>query len=225
MSFFKNLFGKVTDLKASTEQKELTAKINDLYESIAKGVEELNAKVNSVKELKEKLKNLPPPPPPPPQETPNEVTDSSEEEKNKKQKEEELIRKQKEEELIRKQKEEELIRKQKEEDKNKVAAPAAAPPAAPAAPVLGDNPLGAPARDSSSSPLPMPGAPQDIPSTPNNDFEDYGGGKKRKPRAKGKRSTISKNKNETNTGKRTRKNRNRNKEPLPESNDVETKTT
>jgi uncharacterized protein YoxC len=222
MSFFKGLFGKVNDLKESAEQKELTSKINDLYESIAKGVEELNVKVNSVKELKEKLKNLPPPPPP--QETPNEVKDSSEEEK---------IKKQKEEEIIRKQKEEEIIRKQKEEEINKVV-PAAgpAPTAAPAVlddvntKASGDNPLGAPARDTSSSPLPMPGAPnpQDTSLTQNNEYDDYGGGKKRKPRSKGKRSTISKNKNETNTGKRTRKNKNRNKELVPESNDAETKS-
>ena len=65
MAFFKKLFGSVNDLKESTEQKEITNKINDLYDSIAKGVEDLNAKVNSVKELKSKLKNLPPPPPQP----------------------------------------------------------------------------------------------------------------------------------------------------------------
>ena len=222
MSFFKRFFKPVNELKESIDQKEITNKINDLYESIAKGVEELNVKVNSVKELKEKLKNLPPPPPP--QETPNEVKDSTEEEK---------IKKQKEEEIIRKQKEEEIIRKQKEEEINKVV-PAAgpAPTAAPAVlddvntKASGDNPLGAPARDTSSSPLPMPGAPnhQDTSLTPNNAFDDYGGGKKRKPRSKGKRSTISKNKNETNTGKRTRKNKNRNKELVPESNDAETKS-
>ena len=66
MAFLKKLFGNVNDLKESTEQKEITNKINSLYESIAKGVEELNVKVNSVKELKQKLKNLPPPPPPQP---------------------------------------------------------------------------------------------------------------------------------------------------------------
>ena len=65
MSIFKRLFGSVNELKENTEQKEITNKINDTYESIVKGIEELNAKVNSIKELKEKLKNLPPPPPPP----------------------------------------------------------------------------------------------------------------------------------------------------------------
>lgn len=65
MSIFKRLFGSVNELKESTDQKEIKNKINDAYESIAKGVEELNAKVNSLKELKEKLKNLPPPPPEP----------------------------------------------------------------------------------------------------------------------------------------------------------------
>jgi hypothetical protein len=200
MSFFKNLFGKANELKESVEQKEITTKINDLYESIAKGVEELNAKVNSVKELKEKLKALPPPPPPPPPPTPpppensDKAMNSSEEDPEKtKQKQEEIIRKQKE-----------------EEEKNKVAPPVAKEMSddAPLAPFA---PLAPPAQ--ADSPLPMPGAPTDL--TPNPlDFE---GGKKRKSRAKGKRATISKNKNETNSGKRTRKNRNSNKESIPES--------
>ena len=188
MSFFKNLFGKANELKESVEQKEITTKINDLYESIAKGVEELNAKVNSVKELKEKLKALPPPPPPtpPPPENSDKAMNSSEEDPEKtKQKQEEEIRKQKE-----------------EEEKNKVTPPIAremfdvAPPA------------------QADSPLPMHGAPADLTTPSQLDLE---GGKKRKSRAKGKRATISKNKNETNSGKRTRKNRNSNKESIPES--------
>ena len=114
MSWFKNIINKVSGMKDNTEQQEIMNKINDTYESIVKGVEELNAKVVSVKELKIKLKNLPPPPPP---EKPNEIVNSSEEEKKKKEKEEEDIK--------RKQKEEEDVkRKQKEEEeKNKVAPP------------------------------------------------------------------------------------------------------
>jgi hypothetical protein len=196
MAFFKNLFGKANELKESVEQKEITTKINDLYESIVKGVEELNAKVNSVKELKEKLKALPPPPPPTPSppENSDKAMNSSEEDPEKTKRKQEEIRKQKE-----------------EEEKNKVAPPVAREMSdvAPLAPLA---PLAPPAQ--ADSPLPMPGAPADL-TTPNPlDFE---GGKKRKLRAKGKRATISKNKNETNTGKRTRKNRNSNKESTPES--------
>jgi uncharacterized protein YoxC len=56
MSWFSNLYGKITGMKTSTEQQDLMNKINDTYESIAKGVEDLNAKVINVKELKQKLK-------------------------------------------------------------------------------------------------------------------------------------------------------------------------
>jgi hypothetical protein len=216
MSWFKNIFNKVSGMKDNTEQQEIMNKINDTYDSIAKGVEELNAKVVSVKELKVKLKNLPPPPPPPPPpEKPNEIVNSSEDEKKKKEKEEEDIRK--------KQKEEEDIkRKQKEEEeKNKVV-----PPIVPNEPgnivtkTSSDAPLVAreASSDSSSSPLPIPGA---VDATPRGDFGslDYGGGKKRKTRAKAKR-TISKNKN--NSNKRTRKNKNKNKEATPSEANTET---
>jgi hypothetical protein len=213
MSWFKNVFNKVSGMKDNTEQQEIMNKINDTYESIAKGVEELNAKVVSVKELKVKLKNLPPPPPPPVKS--NEIVNSSEDEKKKKEKEEEDIRK--------KQKEEEDIkRKQKEEEeKNKVV-----PPIVPNEPgnivtkTSSDAPLVAreASSDSSSSPLPIPGA---VDATPRGDFGslDYGGGKKRKTRAKAKR-TISKNKN--NSNKRTRKNKNKNKEATPSEANTET---
>jgi hypothetical protein len=204
MSWFKNVFNKVSGMKDNTEQQEIMNKINDTYESIAKGIEELNAKVVSVKELKIKLKNLPPPPP----EKPNEIVNSSEDEKKKKEKEEEDIRK--------KQKEEEDIkRKQKEEEeKNKVV-----PPIVPNEPsnivtkTSSDAPLVVreASSDYSSSPLPMPGA---VDATPTDGLKslDYDGGKKRKTRAKAKR-TISKNKN--NSNKRTRKNKNKNKEATP----------
>ena len=204
MSWFKNIINKVSGMKDNTEQQEIMNKINETYESIVKGVEELNAKVVSVKELKIKLKNLPPPPPP---EKPNEIVNSSEEEKKKKEKEEEDIK--------RKQKEEEDVkRKQKEEEeKNKVA-----PPIVPIEPgnivtkTSSDAPLvPREASDSSSSPLPMPGA-VDPPSQGDSRSLGYDGGKKRKTRAKAKR-TISKNKN--NSNKRTRKNKNKNKEETP----------
>ena len=203
MSWFKNIINKVSGMKDNTEQQEIMNKINDTYESIVKGVEELNAKVVSVKELKIKLKNLPPPPPP---EKPNEIVNSSEEEKKKKEKEEDIKRKQKEEEDVK--------RKQKEEEeKNKVA-----PPIIPIEPgnivtkTSSDAPLvPREASDSSSSPLPMPGA-VDPPSQGDSGSLGYDGGKKRKTRAKAKR-TISKNKN--NSNKRTRKNKNKNKEETP----------
>lgn len=203
MSWFKNIINKVSGMKDNTEQQEIMNKINDTYESIAKGVEELNAKVVSVKELKIKLKNLPPPPPP---EKPNEIVNSSEEEKKKKEKEEDIKRKQKEEEDVK--------RKQKEEEeKNKVA-----PPIIPIEPgnivtkTSSDAPLvPREASDSSSSPLPMPGA-LDAASQGDSGSLGYDGGKKRKTRAKAKR-TISKNKN--NSNKRTRKNKNKNKEETP----------
>jgi len=196
MSWFKNVFNKVSGMKDNTEQQEIMNKINDTYESIAKGVEELNAKVVSVKELKIKLKNLPPPPPPPVKS--NEIVNSSEEEKKKKEKEEEDIK--------RKQKE--------EEEKNKVV-----PPIVPNEPgnivtkTSSDAPLVAreASSDYSSSPLPMPGA-VDVTPTDGLKSLDYDGGKKRKTRAKAKR-TISKNKN--NSNKRTRKNKNKNKEATP----------
>lgn len=203
MSWFKNIINKVSGMKDNTEQQEIMNKINDTYESIVKGVEELNAKVVSVKELKIKLKNLPPPPPP---EKPNEIVNSSEEEKKKKEKEEDIKRKQKEEEDVK--------RKQKEEEeKNKVA-----PPIIPIEPgnivtkTSSDAPLvPREASDSSSSPLPMPGA-LDAASQGDSGSLGYDGGKKRKTRAKAKR-TISKNKN--NSNKRTRKNKNKNKEETP----------
>ena len=46
MAFFKKLFNKVSGMKDDAEQKDLIKKINDTYESIAKGVEDLNAKVD-----------------------------------------------------------------------------------------------------------------------------------------------------------------------------------
>lgn len=210
MSWFKNIINKVSGMKDNTEQQEIMSKINDTYESITKGVEELNAKVVSVKELKVKLKNLPPPPPP---EKSNEIVNSSEDEKKKKEKEEEDIRK--------KQKEEEDIRKKQEEEKKKVV-PLIAPiePGNIVTKTSSDAPLVAreASSDSSSSPLPMPGA---VDATPRGDFGslDYGGGKKRKTRAKAKR-TISKNKN--NSNKRTRKNKNKNKEATPSEANTET---
>ena len=211
MSIFKRLFGSVNELKESVEQKEITNKINNLYESIVKGVEELNAKVNSVKELKEKLKNLPPPP--------ENAKETSSDEANKP----------------------EGKKTDEKSDKVPLPAllpPIAAPPkpatsssseygsgsgtgsdekpgALPPPPAFGAPPIAKPNTD--SSPLPMHGAAEVIPRD-SLDSPDYDGGKKRKTRAKAKR-TISKNKN--NSNKRTRKNKNKDKnkdkEATPES--------
>ena len=206
MSWFKNIINKVSGMKDNTEQQEIMNKINDTYESIAKGVEELNAKVVSVKELKIKLKNLPPPPPPPPVKS-NEIVNSSEEEKKKKEKEEEDIK--------RKQKEEEDIRKKQEEEKKKVVPPIVLnEPGNIVTNTSSDAPLvPREASDSSSSPLPMPGA-VDAPSQRDLGSLDYGGGKKRKSRAKAKR-TISKNNNNTNGERKKRQRTRKNKLNAP----------
>jgi hypothetical protein len=210
MSIFKRLFGSVNELKESVEQKEITNKINNLYESIVKGVEELNVKVNSVKELKEKLKNLPPPPPEKPKETSSSETNKPEEKKT-----------------------------DEKTDKVPLPAPLppmAVPPkpatsssgesgsgsgsdekpnAPPPPPAFGAPPIAK--QNTDSSPLPMHGAAEVIPPYSPDSLE-YDGGKKRKTRAKAKR-TISKNKN--NSNKRTRKNKNKDKETTPESANTE----
>ena len=187
-SFFSGLFGKVSSMKDSTEQQEITNKINDIYESIAKGLEELNQKVNSVKELKEKLKNLPPPPPPPPQEKPKDIID---EQNNKENKEE---------------------NKEGNKEGNNGELPNKVPnvvPEMPKAPIITQPAV----PSDTSSPLPMPGGIVNQPTPPGSiaSIGGFDGGKKRKLRTRAKR-TISKNNNEPKNGKRTRKNKANNKE-------------
>jgi hypothetical protein len=204
MSFFEKIFGPVNKLKESTEQKEITNKIDDLYESIAKGVEELNAKVNSVKELKIKLKNLPPPPPP---EKPKET--SSGEKTDKVPIPEPVLLPP----MAAPPKP--ATSSSGESGRGSGEKPDALPPPPPPPPAFGAPPIAKPNTD--LSPLPMPGAAEVIPRD-SPDSLDYDGGKKRKSRAKAKR-TISKNKN--NSKKRTRKNKNKDKEATPESTNTE----
>jgi hypothetical protein len=206
MSWFKNLYGKITGMKESTEQQEIINKINETYESISKGIEDLNTKVVNVKELKQKLKNLPPPVPEKPKET------SSDEKKT----------------------DVEKNIDEKSDKPAPLIAPAPAPAVEPSKPtnVTAPEPAATssttsssstennvvaqekPQEASSSSPLPRPGATE---ATPMGDFGslDFDGGKKRKTRAKSKR-TIPKN-GERKKRQRTRKNKNKDNETMSNS--------
>jgi len=202
MSWFSNLYGKITGMKTSTEQQDLMNKINDTYESIAKGVEDLNAKVINVKELKQKLKSLPPPPEKPKEQSSGETNKAAEKKTD-----------------------------EKSDKVAPAPAPAPAPLAESTKPTIvtapepaaatttsssstenNNNlgPLQKPQEASSSSPLPRPGATEGSPFGDSGSI-DYDGGKKRKTRAKSKR-TIPKNTNNGERKKRQRTRKNKNKQ-------------
>ena len=210
MSFFEKFFGPVNKLKESTEQKEITNKINDTYESIVKGVEELNAKVNSIKELKEKLKNLPPPPPP---EKPKETSSGEKTDKVPLPEPVPLPP------MAAPPKP--ATSSSSESGSGSGSGSGEKPNALLPPPAFGAAVLPIAKQNSDSSPLPMPGAgAAEVIQRDSLDTPEYDGGKKRKTRAKAKR-TISKNKN--NSKKRTRKNKNKDKnnEATPESTNTE----
>jgi len=197
MSWITDLYGKITGMKNNTNQQDLMNKINDTYESISKGIEDLNAKVNSVKELKQKLKNLPPPP-----EKPKELSS------DKTNKEVEKTDKVPPPAPIPAAPEPAApmpaatTSSSSTESNTNMGAPAPAPAPAP------EPFLQKPQDTSLSSPLPRPGA-TDATSLDNLGSTDFDGGKKRKTRAKLNR-TIHKNinKGERKKRQRTRKNKN-----------------
>lgn len=198
MSWFSNLYGKITGMKTNTEQQDLMNKINDTYESIAKGVEDLNAKVINVKELKQKLKSLPPPPEKPKEPSSGET--NKEAEKKTDEKSDKVAP---------------APAPLAESAKPTIVTapePAAATTTSSSSTESNNNigPLQKPQEASSSSPLPRPGATEGSPFGDSGSI-DYDGGKKRKTRAKSKR-TIPKNTNNGERKKRQRTRKNKNKQ-------------
>ena len=200
VSWFSDAYEKIIGMKKTTEQQDIMNKINDTYESISKGLEDLNVKVNNIKDLKKKLESLPPP-----QEKPKETSDNE----------------------IKK---DDTSKGSSSGSSSSSSSGSSAPVAEPPKPLFGPTAVSTTEsssstqeqgntgvnaipqqirQEASSSPLPIPGAvstPSPSGEIGNIESVNLDGGKKRKTRAKGKRGITKNNKNgERKKRQRTRK--------------------